>query len=110
MNKAGFARTAGGMKSRRKISRQKLPVAAAKQGESTIPPNPIPCNAFTKNERGNWYVKGPVTIDLGNAENKTRKIWKLHPSFLPSAVSVFTRPFRRVRQQQAPSNSASTLD
>jgi len=60
---------------------QKLPAAAAKQGGSTSPPNTIPCNAFTKNERGNWYVKGPVTIDLGNAENKTLQNLEITPKF-----------------------------
>jgi hypothetical protein len=60
---------------------QKLLVAAAKQGGSTPPPNTIPCNAFTKNERGNWYVKGPVSIDLGNAENKTLQNLEITPKF-----------------------------
>lgn len=60
---------------------QKQPVAAAKQGESAAPSNPIPCSAFTKNERGNWYVKGPVTIDLGNAENKTLQNLEISPKF-----------------------------
>jgi len=60
---------------------QKQPVVAAKQGGSTNPPNTIPCDAFTKNERGNWYVKGPVTINLGNAENKTLQNLEITPKF-----------------------------
>ena len=50
---------------------EKLPVALAKQSGSPSPPDTIPCNAFTKNYRGNWYVKGPVTFDIGSAENRT---------------------------------------
>jgi hypothetical protein len=60
---------------------QKLPVAAAKQGGSTSPSNTISCDAFTKNERGNWYVKGPVTIDLGSVENKTLQNLEITPKF-----------------------------
>lgn len=58
---------------------EKLPVAVAKQGGA--PSNTIPCNAFTKNERGNWYVKGPVTFDLGSAENKTLQNLEIPPKF-----------------------------
>ena len=39
------------------------------------------------------------------------KIWRLHPSFSPSAVSIFTKPFRSsAAATAAASNSASTLD
>jgi len=58
-----------------------LPVAAAKQGGSSDPTNTIPCAAFTKNDRGNWYVKGPVTFDLGSAENKTLQDQEIPPKF-----------------------------
>jgi hypothetical protein len=47
------------------------PALSARQGETPAAPKPFPCNAFTKNERGNWYVKGPVTIDVGSAKDKT---------------------------------------
>ncbi len=59
----------------------KLPVAAAKQGGSPSSTNTIPCNAFTKNERGHWYVKGPVTFDIGNAENQTLENLEIPPKF-----------------------------
>jgi hypothetical protein len=59
----------------------KLPAAAAKQDGSTSPSNAIPCDAFTKNQRGNWYVKGPVTIDLGSVENKTLQNLEITPKF-----------------------------
>lgn len=55
------------------------PVTVAKQDGSER--NTIPCDAFTKNERGNWYVKGPVTFDLGSAENKTLQNLEIPPKF-----------------------------
>ncbi len=48
---------------------------------STLRSNTIPCKAFTKNERGNWYVKGPVTFDIGSAENKTLQNLEIPPRF-----------------------------
>ena len=60
---------------------EKLPAAVAKHGEPTLPRNTIPCEAFTKNERGNWYVKGPVTMDIGSAENKTLRNLEIAPKF-----------------------------
>ena len=60
---------------------QKLPVAAAKQAGSPTSANTIPCDAFTKNERGHWYVKGPVTFDIGNAENQTLENLEIPPKF-----------------------------
>jgi hypothetical protein len=60
---------------------KKLPVTIAKQGGSPLPSNQIPCEAFTKNERGDWYVKGPVTVDLGTAENKTLQNLEIPPKF-----------------------------
>ncbi|HSP49882.1 MAG TPA: hypothetical protein VLN61_06820 [Pseudolabrys sp.] len=60
---------------------EKLPVAVAKQGGSPLPPNTIPCKAFTKRESGNWYVAGPVTLDLGSAENKTLQNIEIPPKF-----------------------------
>ncbi len=49
---------------------RRLPVEPAKQGGAPVPPKPFPCDAFTKNERGNWYVRGPVAVDIGNAKGK----------------------------------------
>jgi hypothetical protein len=63
---------------REKKKPEKLPVADAKQGGTQ---NTIPCNAFTKNGRGNWYVQGPVTFDLGSAENKTLQNLEIPPKF-----------------------------
>ncbi len=60
---------------------EKLPVAAAKQAGSSTPTNTIPCQAFTKNERGHWYVKGPVTFDIGSAENQTLENLEIPPKF-----------------------------
>lgn len=60
---------------------QKLPAAAAKQDESTTPPDTIPCDAFVKNERDNWYVKGPVSIDLGTEKSKTLQNLEITPKF-----------------------------
>ena len=48
---------------------------------STLPSNTIPCKAFTKNGRGNWYVKGPITFDIGSAENKTLQNLEIIPKF-----------------------------
>ncbi len=50
------------------------PAAAEKQAAAPpipSPPKPFPCQAFTRNERGNWYVAGPVTVDIGNEKDKT---------------------------------------
>ena len=55
------------------------PVTVAKEDGSQR--NTIPCDAFTKNERGNWYVRGPVTFDLGSAENKTLQNLEIPPKF-----------------------------
>ena len=60
---------------------QKPPVAAAKPGETAAASNTLPCDAFTRNERGNWYVRGPVTIDLGTAQNKTLQNLEIMPKF-----------------------------
>ncbi|HEY1472508.1 MAG TPA: hypothetical protein VGF53_00330 [Pseudolabrys sp.] len=48
---------------------------------SKLPPTTVPCKAFTKNERGNWYVKGPVTFNIGTAENKTLQNLEIPPKF-----------------------------
>jgi hypothetical protein len=60
---------------------QKPPVAGAMQSETAASSNTIPCDAFTRNERGNWYVRGPVTIDLGTAQNKTLQNLEIMPKF-----------------------------
>jgi hypothetical protein len=49
---------------------RRLPAEPAKQSAAPAPPKPFPCNAFTKNERGNWYVRGPVAVDIGTAKGK----------------------------------------
>ncbi len=60
---------------------EKLPVTVAKQGGSPLPPDTIPCKEFTKNFSGRWYVKGPVTLNLGTAENKTLQNLEIPPKF-----------------------------
>jgi len=49
--------------------------------ESKLPPTTIPCKAFTKNERGNWYVKGPVTFAIGTVANETLQNLEIPPKF-----------------------------
>ena len=60
---------------------EKLPAAVARQGDAPHPPNTLPCSEFTKNQRGNWYVRGPVTLSLGTAENKTLQNLEIPPKF-----------------------------
>jgi stage V sporulation protein SpoVS len=82
---------------------QKQPVTAAKQGESMRPSNTIPCNAFTKNERGNWYVRGPVTIDVGNAENKTLQNLEITPKFFTvGGVDLYEAVQKKCGSNQRP--------
>jgi len=82
---------------------QKLPIVAAKPGGSTTSENTIPCNAFTKNERGNWYVKGPVTIDLGNAENKTLQNLEITPKFFTiGGVDLYEAVQKKCGSNQRP--------
>ena len=57
------------------------PVVAARQDGLSDTKNKFPCEAFTKTARGNWYVKGPVTVDIGNAENKTLENMEIPPKF-----------------------------
>jgi hypothetical protein len=57
------------------------PVAAARQDGSPSSAKSVPCQAFTKNERGHWYVKGPVTFDIGTAENQTLQDVEIPPKF-----------------------------
>jgi hypothetical protein len=72
------ANAQGARMGKRKKQQQDTPKT---DGGSKLSPNTIPCNAFTKNERGNWYVKGPVTFDLGSAKNKTLKNLEIPPKF-----------------------------
>jgi len=60
---------------------EKQPAAAARQSGSPDPTKTIPCQAFTKNERGHWYVKGPVTFDIGTAQNQTLQDLEIPPKF-----------------------------
>lgn len=58
------------------------PAAAAPRQEATAaPPKPFPCQAFTRNERGNLYVAGPVTVDIGTEKNKTLQNLEIPPKF-----------------------------
>ena len=50
---------------------QTMPAVAARPEASPPLTKPFPCQAFRKNERGNWYVAGPVTVDIGTEKNKT---------------------------------------
>ncbi|MGA2894389.1 MAG: hypothetical protein ABSE22_16100 [Xanthobacteraceae bacterium] len=53
--------------------------------------NTIPCASFTKNDRGNWYVEGPVTFDLGTAENETLQNREIPPKFYTiGGVDLYT--------------------
>jgi hypothetical protein len=82
---------------------KKLPVAIAKQGGSPLPSNTIPCEAFTKNERGNWYVKGPVTFDLGSAENKTLQNLEITPKFFTiGGVDLYEAVQKKCGSNQRP--------
>ena len=60
---------------------EKRPVAAARPSGSPPSTKAVPCQAFTKNERGHWYVKGPVTFDIGTAENQTLQDVEIPPKF-----------------------------
>jgi hypothetical protein len=60
---------------------EKQPLAAARQSGSPTSTKTIPCQAFTKNERGHWYVKGPVTFDIGTAEDQTLQDLEIPPKF-----------------------------
>ncbi len=57
------------------------PIAAARHGRPPTSTKTIPCKAFTKNERGNWYVKGPVTFDIGTAQDQTLQDVEIPPKF-----------------------------
>lgn len=58
-----------------------LPVAAARQTRPSSSAKSVPCEAFSKNERGHWYVKRPVTFDIGTAENQTLQDVEIPPKF-----------------------------
>jgi hypothetical protein len=60
---------------------RKLPVAAATRDGMPAPPKPFPCDAFTRTERGYLYVKGPITVDIGNAKGKTLQNQEIPPGF-----------------------------
>jgi hypothetical protein len=68
-----------------------LPVPAARLEAAATPTNAIPCKAFTKNDRGNWYVKGPVTFDIGTAKNQTLQNQAIPPKFFTiGGVDLYT--------------------
>lgn len=60
---------------------ENLAGAAAKRDASPDPTHKFPCEAFTKKASGNWYVKGPVTVDIGSAENQTLQDLEIPPKF-----------------------------
>jgi hypothetical protein len=37
--------------------------------DTPLPPNTLPCDAFTKKSDGTWFATRPVTFDVGNAKN-----------------------------------------
>ncbi len=41
----------------------------ARAEDSPLPPNTLPCDAFTKKSDGTWFATRPVTFDVGNAKN-----------------------------------------
>jgi hypothetical protein len=87
---------------------KKLPVAIAKEG-SLFPSNTIPCEAFTKNERGNWYVKGPVTFDLGSAVNKTLQNLEIPPKFFTiGGVDLYEAVQKKCGTNQRPLASTAS--
>lgn len=58
-----------------------MPAVAARPDASPAPPKPFPCQAFSKNERGNLYVAGPITVDIGTEKNKTLQNLEIPPKF-----------------------------
>ena len=62
--------------------RDRLAAATARQsGAPSASTEAVPCKEFTKNERGHWYVKGPVTMNIGTAENQTLRDVEIPPKF-----------------------------
>jgi hypothetical protein len=60
---------------------ENVPAAAARQVGPPGQINTIPCEALTKNDRGNWYIKRQITFDLGRAENETLQSQEIPPKF-----------------------------
>ena len=46
-----------------------ISVMSARSEDSPLPPNTLPCDAFTKKSDGTWFATRPVTFDVGNAKN-----------------------------------------
>jgi hypothetical protein len=44
-------------------------VKGTRAEDSPLPPNTLPCDAFTKKSDGTWFATRPVTFDVGNAKN-----------------------------------------
>ena len=73
------------------------------EGASQLSPNTIPCKAFMKNGRGNWYVRGPVTFDLGSAENKTLQNMEIPPKFFTiGGVDLYEAVQKKCGSNQRP--------
>jgi hypothetical protein len=69
------------MERRRGEQRPANAPAAARRDTSPPPPKPFPCQAFTRNERGNLYVAGPITVDIGTEKNKRLQNLEIPPKF-----------------------------
>ncbi|MBW0004093.1 MAG: hypothetical protein JO216_11450 [Hyphomicrobiales bacterium] len=46
-----------------------IPVMQARSEDAPLPPNTLPCDAFTKKSDGTWFATRPVTFDVGSAKN-----------------------------------------
>ncbi|MBV9567999.1 MAG: hypothetical protein JO172_07670 [Hyphomicrobiales bacterium] len=42
---------------------------SARAEDAPLPPNTLPCDAFTKKSDGTWFATRPVTFDVGSAKN-----------------------------------------
>jgi hypothetical protein len=81
VTEANVAAISEDVKSEKARKREKPPQANATQEKAPAPEAKIPCEAFTKNARGNWYVSGPVRIDIGGAKNRTLQDLEISPKF-----------------------------
>ena len=59
--------------------REKRPQATINQDSPVA--RGFPCEAFTKKASGNWYVRGPITIDVGSAKGRTLQDAEISPKF-----------------------------
>jgi len=74
-----------------------------RRGVGSLPQNTTLCEAFTKNERGNWYVRGPVTFNIGSAENKTLQNLEIPPKFFTiGGVGLYETIEKKCGSKQRP--------